>query len=213
MDGTTKKNDPGYISHKGIGFKSVFKAASQVHIQSGAFSFSFRNDQDDTGIGLVTPIPEAYNQFPVNVTTRMILTNMHDGTFDDLRAEFDDLPSTLVMFVRKIKRLKVSIHEPNEQVSEREYSYKYEEKSKYGILMKTIDETTTRVFYHVAQHMVRDLPNDPGRPNITHTDVILAFPFVESEMLGPSAKYVPIIEQQHIFAFLPIRPVGFKVQK
>lgn len=40
---STKTNTSGYIGEKGIGFKSVFKAASKVHIQSGPFSFFFEH--------------------------------------------------------------------------------------------------------------------------------------------------------------------------
>ncbi len=36
-----KKEKPGYVGEKGIGFKSVFQIASRVQIQSNAFSFSF----------------------------------------------------------------------------------------------------------------------------------------------------------------------------
>lgn len=38
---STKTVAQGYIGEKGIGFKSVFKIAQRVHIQSGPFSFSF----------------------------------------------------------------------------------------------------------------------------------------------------------------------------
>ena len=52
---STKTNAQGYIGEKGIGFKSVFKVASKVHIQSKPFSFAFQHKFGDSGLGMVTP--------------------------------------------------------------------------------------------------------------------------------------------------------------
>ncbi|KAK2483573.1 hypothetical protein H9L39_05365 [Fusarium oxysporum f. sp. albedinis] len=51
---STKTAKHGYVGAKGIGFKSVFIAASRVHIQSGNFSFEFRHNRNDPGLGMFT---------------------------------------------------------------------------------------------------------------------------------------------------------------
>src|SRR5213075_1003116 len=43
---STKYGVYGYIGEKGIGFKSVFKIARRVHVQSEPYSFAFDYDQD-----------------------------------------------------------------------------------------------------------------------------------------------------------------------
>ncbi|KAK2058584.1 hypothetical protein LY76DRAFT_635844, partial [Colletotrichum caudatum] len=53
-----KTGAQGYIGEKGIGFKSIFMVAWKVHIQSEAFSFSFRHKKGDSGIGMVVPVWE-----------------------------------------------------------------------------------------------------------------------------------------------------------
>lgn len=59
---STKTAAEGYIGEKGIGFKSVFKVAKKVHIQSEPYSFSFEHTRDssDDGLGMVTPLDEDY---------------------------------------------------------------------------------------------------------------------------------------------------------
>ena len=49
------------------------------------------------------------------------------------------------------------------------------------------------------------LPKDAARPMTDKAEVVLAFPLDEASL--------PIIEQQHVFAFLPVRKVGFNVGK
>ncbi|KKY27789.1 putative ino80 chromatin remodeling complex protein [Diplodia seriata] len=43
---SAKSDHQGYIGEKGIGFKSVFKIAKKVHIQSESYSFSFVYSRD-----------------------------------------------------------------------------------------------------------------------------------------------------------------------
>lgn len=53
---STKSGSHGYIGAKGIGFKSVFIAARKVDIQSGNFSFYFKHERGDLGLGMVLPV-------------------------------------------------------------------------------------------------------------------------------------------------------------
>jgi hypothetical protein len=52
-----KTNDGEYIGEKGIGFKSVFKAAEVVSISSGDFTFKF---DTTTFLGMVAPTWAAF---------------------------------------------------------------------------------------------------------------------------------------------------------
>ncbi len=51
---------------------------------------------------------------------------------------------------------------------------------------------------------LQNLPKDPARENKTWAEVVLAFPMDSNSM--------PHIEQQHVFAYLPMRQVGFSVR-
>src|SRR4051794_21861578 len=52
---SSKLGAQGYIGEKGIGFKSVFKVAWKVWIQSGSFSFCFKHRRGDSGMGMISP--------------------------------------------------------------------------------------------------------------------------------------------------------------
>ncbi|BCR91384.1 uncharacterized protein ACHE_70227A [Aspergillus chevalieri] len=54
----------GYIGHKGIGFKSVFKVAQRVQIQSGPFCFSFQHCRNESGLGMITPSNQEHEALP-----------------------------------------------------------------------------------------------------------------------------------------------------
>lgn len=52
---TKHGNREGYIGEKGIGFKSVFLISDRPHIISNGYSFHFRRDDCDAGLGYIVP--------------------------------------------------------------------------------------------------------------------------------------------------------------
>ena len=104
---STNKHSAGYIGEKGIGFKSVFKIAQKVHIQSGPFSFTFSHtrEDDDDGLGMITPYVEDAEELPMGVRTRMALTLLDSNKFEELASEFRAVPDTFLMFLSRLQRL------------------------------------------------------------------------------------------------------------
>jgi hypothetical protein len=102
---STKTGARGYIGEKGIGFKSVFKVAKRVHVQSEPYSFAFNYDGDlpDSGLGMVTPLHAEYNDLPSGVRTRMVLSLKADCDMEELFDEFENLPDTFLIFFGEIK--------------------------------------------------------------------------------------------------------------
>ena len=78
---STTTGAKGYIGDKGIGFKSVFKMAKVVHVQSGPFSFRFEYDRlsDDTGLEMVIPLDADFRDLPNGINTRFTLTLKDSG--------------------------------------------------------------------------------------------------------------------------------------
>lgn len=112
---STKAGVTGYIGEKGIGFKSVFKVAKKVDVQSGPFSFAFeyRPDGNDNGLGMVTAMNEGYLDLPDGIKTRMILHLSDDCDRGALGREFENLPDTLLLFLKKLRRFSVEISLPS----------------------------------------------------------------------------------------------------
>lgn len=203
---STKTNAGGYIGEKGIGFKSVFKVAHKVHVQSGLFSFAFEHerDGDDTGLGMVTPLNELHYAIPEGVRTRITLYLLRSCDKVALREDFLALPETLLLFLKKLKKLSVRIFSAEDGLEEeRDYSL-----SASGNRATIKKETSLSLphesrEYLITRRCVSDMPSDRARKGITDAEVVLAFPL--------DALNEPIVEDQHVFAFLPLRKVGYKV--
>ena len=211
---STKANSDGYIGEKGIGFKSVFKVAQKVHIQSGPFSFSFEHAQggDDDGLGMVTPMNEPFMELPAKSRTRMTLTLLKDLDLERVLTDFENVPDTLLLFLRKLQDLTIEIHRPGKTSTSLTYSK--EEHAQNGLYVANLAKFTqgnttapsSQQKFYVVKRDVKDLPHDAARvdkngKSISHATTVLAFPVDD--------KDVPILKQQHVFAFLPLRQAGF----
>ncbi|KAF2459569.1 hypothetical protein BDY21DRAFT_317672 [Lineolata rhizophorae] len=209
MGESTKSNTGGYIGEKGIGFKSVFKVAKKVHVQSGPFSFSFKHtrDSDENGLGMVTPFNEEYDDLPPSVRTRMSLTFHGISCFEQIVEDFLNLPDTLLLFLVRLERIHVKVHRSEEVTEDTEICYPRQQS--VGESLQTLTkvckqngkELRTHNKYHVVQKAIVNLPPDAARASMNHATVVLAFPINDSD--------TPIVQPQHVFAFLPVRKVGF----
>jgi len=205
---STKKVSRGYVGEKGIGFKTVFKVADRVRIQSGPFSFSFQHRRGDNPMGMITPHNEDHQALPQGIRTGIILTLSESAEVSEVTQGFRDLPDTLLLFLTKIKKIIVNVSDPSSNLqSETTYSYQCDHGSAMVKLTKVCssgalaEETTT--LYHITRRQILNLPEDDLRPLTNQAEVVLAFPVDE--------KDEPVIEQQEVYAFLPLRRVGFSV--
>jgi len=206
LGGSTKSASRGFIGEKGIGFKSVFKIASRVRVQSGPFCFAFDHGDDDHGLGMVTPINDEHEDLPANVRTRFTLTLNQHSSFGDRVNEFQNLPDTLLLFLTKLQRIVIGVNK-GDGVSETVYKYNYDALPRIGSLCKRESignslSATSRSYY-MERKTIKGLPPNQARPRISEAEVVLAFPIDEDKN--------PVIEQQHVFAYLPMRRVGFNV--
>ena len=215
VGGSTKKYSTGYVGEKIIGFKSVFKIAQKVHIQSGPFSFalSHTREDDDGGLGMITPYHEDAELLPMGVRTRMTLTLLGSIKFEELAFDFRAIPDTFLMFMSQLQRLDIELYQPDGTHTTTQYS-KQEDKENglyTTFLMKTTRqgmlESTSEQKYYTMKRDLRNLPFDEARKDkegnsIDRTTAILAFPVDEHDE--------PLLKQQYTHAFLPLRPEGFK---
>ena len=206
INASTKTNVRGYIGEKGIGFKSVFKVAKKVHVQSEPYSFAFEyeHDKNDDGLGMVTPMNEDHLDVPNGVRTRIILHLLSSCDRAALCKEFLDLPDTLLLFLRKLKRLSIRMSLPDLHESEHQYSlHSSANRVTIDKTVGSISSSSSSRHYWITRRWVTGMPADPARKKINGAEVVLAFPL--------DADDVPIIEENHIFAYLPLRKVGYKV--
>ncbi|RYO85251.1 hypothetical protein DL766_000105 [Monosporascus sp. MC13-8B] len=219
---SSKTGSQGYIGEKGIGFKSVFMAAWKVHIQSGPFSFSFTHRQGDSGMGMVKPTWEETSEELPRPLTRMTLF-LQEGEDDAeskrkrerIEQEFRDLQAQLLLFLRNLRRISVYVYDEQDcQIWSRVLTMR-DAKEANRVLLDTdssgdptvVSETRA---YHITKYTATDLSKNENRSlsaaeqaskSYTKSEIILAFPL--------TADSEPIIEHQKVFAFLPMRQMGF----
>jgi hypothetical protein len=210
----------GYVGEKGIGFKSVFMVASRASIQSGPFSFYFKHNERDLGIGMINPIwEEQPDREPYNHSTRITLI-LHDceQPSETSKQYFKALEMTILLFLKKLKRIELSFYQDEDILSSHTtYTSQYDEVSHLAIVTRTCLEGGAKTkdeseHYHVTKKQVHGLPKHDNR---TYTEkegeeradataeVVLAFQVY--------ADSVPLIRNQKVSAFLPIKDFGFSV--
>ncbi|KAI0813926.1 hypothetical protein GGR55DRAFT_486989 [Xylaria sp. FL0064] len=208
-----------YIGEKGIGFKSVFMAAWKVHIQSNALSFTLTYRIGDLGIGMISPVWQESAETLDGSFTRITLflhqyddKSIQEQRYNEIVSQFNELRGTVLLFLQNLQEIRITVYEGTGILASRT------QYTKFGtnpvVIRKTsqlgndpkVDEYR---WYHITKRMVS---NVPARENRTYadgessadatTEIVLAFPL----MGAPT----PLVEDQDVFAFLPMRPMGFK---
>lgn len=208
-----KRGRRGYVGEKGIGFKSVFKVASKVAIQSNAFSFYFQYNGGPTAaekLGMVTPIvgddPIVPDERPL---TRMSLTTNNAASYPAIVSDFQSIPETLLLFLTKLKEIRIRIRFPDtDRTSLSTFRIASDPDGTALITRIQISNREnaqqTQWRYHVVRAPIVSLPNDVARAGINDCEGVVAFPI--------DVNGSPRLHAGHdVYAFLPVRRVGFNV--
>ncbi|KAF5268247.1 hypothetical protein FOXYS1_858 [Fusarium oxysporum] len=221
---STKTAKHGYVGAKGIGFKSVFIAASRVHIQSGNFSFEFRHNRNDPGLGMVRPIwvrPTETFPSPLTRTTLYLHDQGDEDEIEHLKTviamQFDDLQETCLLFLRKLSKISVVFYDEEGNL-QRSKQFTKKKVDVYRVSLETTvvsgdESATTSQMYHITKQLATGLAQsesrdsataEEARKSLTSAEVVLAFPL--------QSDYQPHIStrRQELFAFLPFRTSDYK---
>ncbi|EXK44469.1 hypothetical protein FOMG_03183 [Fusarium oxysporum f. sp. melonis 26406] len=221
---STKTAKHGYVGAKGIGFKSVFIAASRVHIQSGNFSFEFRHNRNDPGLGMVRPIwvrPTETFPSPLTRTTLYLHDQGDEDEIEHLKTviamQFDDLQETYLLFLRKLSKISVAFYDEEGNL-QRSKQFTKKKVDDYRVSLETTvvsgdESATTSQMYHITKQLATGLAQsesrdsattEEARKSLTSAEVVLAFPL--------QSDYQPHIStgRQELFAFLPFRTSDYK---
>ncbi|KAJ4179707.1 hypothetical protein NW755_012264 [Fusarium falciforme] len=189
----------GYIGEKGIGFKSVFKAADIIHIASGYYEFKLDRNQH---LGMVLPI---HSSFPSGQRlpdhTQFLLQLKSKNDYTEIEGDLCNMEPQLLIFLKNLRVLNI-------QIGDTRKSYHIE-----GDISAALGEIATihsshqgegtsgKTKYAITRYRTSEIPKDERREGITTSEIILAFPIEHSK---------PKISPQKAFAFLPIDDFGFK---
>ncbi|CAH0052480.1 unnamed protein product [Clonostachys solani] len=222
---SSKQGAQGYIGEKGIGFKSTFMAAWKVQIESGPFTFYFEHQVGESGMGMITPIWFEPEEEFTGPGTRISLYFHDNGTPGDLADRRDEvihqlkeLQGEALLFVNKLRRINIAVFESGEDkiwsksmaLSDSPSFPQGSElrTSKFDATTGTESEMVKR--FHITKYYVFGLSRNENRSYseteeglalYSTSQVMLAFPLDQNDE--------PITEIQDVFAFMPVRKVGF----
>jgi hypothetical protein len=129
----------------------------------------------------------------------------------------EEIRPEMLLFTRRLREIEITFREaerrrethswlnnPENVVERISYNVKIEEACSqiYTITSASV-HSQTEVRYFRQEFEVPNMPNHPSRLGMTESKIILAFPF--------NAENHPIIGEQNIFAFMPLRKTRFPV--
>jgi len=205
---SSKKLDTTTTGEKGFGFKSVFGIANRVHVQSRFWSFSFRHNSHDDGLGMITPIWTDPSHHPLYKDIRTSFTlSYSDGSPDFLQRlikEFDKHKAEILFALRKLVRVVISHEHISENVRTIVFEKKGNSRDEYiDIIQRSGNgEAARKQRYRNASYVVSNMPNDDLRMQ-SESYVQIGFP-VNLEKNKP----VRLPKCQNVFAYLPVTQVA-----
>ncbi|ORY16274.1 hypothetical protein BCR34DRAFT_120049 [Clohesyomyces aquaticus] len=193
---TKRQADSGmqFIGEKGVGFKSVFQAATTVWISSRHYSFKFDKTRR---LGMIAPIWEDLPLALKSGTTTFLLKLDENYNVATLRRDLEDLDPRLLVFLRKLRRINITVVNDNGQNITKTLT----RRDTQGSIVR-LCENAECSDYIVLSHATTNLPYVESRAGIESSTILLAFP------IGSTGQ--PLIKNQKVYSFLPIRDFGLR---
>ncbi|XP_050899985.1 protein NO VEIN isoform X1 [Lathyrus oleraceus] len=208
---TKKGSNTGYIGKKGIGFKSVFRVTDAPEIHSNGFHVKFDISEGQIGFVLPTLVPpcdiellrkmaftgtDSYSDNPWNTCILLpFRSHLSEGTvINNIMTMFSDLHPSLLLFLHRLQCIKLrNLLNDTLIVMKKEIS-------EDGII-KVSHGKEKMSWFVVSQK----LQTNSIRFDVQTTEISMAFTLQESD-----DGYSPCLNQQPVFAFLPLRTYGLK---
>jgi hypothetical protein len=189
-----------YLAEKAILFRSFFRVANEVKIQSGTVSLAI------DGSGNVTSVP-LWTGLPDGMRTRLTLLLSNATSFEKLVENISSVPDTLLLFRSNLRNLQIEMY-PAGFFSPASVSWSWTRLKSEGPIRSIIRQKgilAEVLTYFIAHEELQHLPDEVDRPGTHEALVLLAFPLSEEN--------VPVIREQPVYSFLPVPlpGVGFGV--
>jgi hypothetical protein len=168
-------------------------------------------------MGMISPIWEDAMDGPPSGITRIRLFLTHNMTHainQSIMQQIEDIQATHLLFMRNIRCIKITcLDDEGVVTSSTRYSTRQITPNRISVTKEKDGSPEELANYHVTKHIARNLVRNENRKyseaeeaarTWSSSEVVLAFPLDDSWS-------DPVIKSQQIFAFLPIRSMGFKV--
>jgi predicted restriction endonuclease len=196
IGGSTKKREKarGYIGEKGIGFKSVFMVTNSPKVFSNGFHFGFNfTPEDYTSLIIPSWLENKPDYFSKKETNLVI--PLKDEVKHLISDFISEITPSLLLFLKKLRIIEVQ-----NEITKKCQTFKRLDHN--GLI--EIRHSSERNYWKTTIKSVETDPNvqEERRKDISKTEIMLAFP---SRTNGKAL----VLEEQNVFAFLPIRKFGF----
>ncbi|GFY93074.1 histidine kinase-, DNA gyrase B-, and HSP90-like ATPase family protein [Actinidia rufa] len=210
---TKKGSGAGYIGKKGIGFKSVFRVTDAPEIHSNGFHIKFDISEGQIGFVLPTGLPPC----DINLFRRLASSDAADNTdayhwntcivlpfrsnlsdvsaMNCIKSMFSDLHPSLLLFLHRLQCIRFRNVLDDSMITMRK------EIVGNGIVKVSLGKE--KMTWLVES---QELQAGTIRPDVKSTEISVAFTLQESD----NGDYIPRLDQQPAFAFLPLRRYGLK---
>ncbi|KAM7485827.1 hypothetical protein LguiA_001836 [Lonicera macranthoides] len=209
---TKKGATAGYIGKKGIGFKSVFRVSDAPEIHSNGYHIKFDITEGQIGFVLPTVVPPCdIHMFSklASMDTTQVDDNFwntcvvlpfrskfsKDFALNNIISMFSDLHPSLLLFLHRLKCIKFRNTLNDSLVVMRK------EILGHGIVNVSFGKEKMTWFVTSQKLLANAI-----RPDVQTTEISIAFTLQESG----NRNYIPRLDTQPVFAFLPLRTYGLK---
>jgi hypothetical protein len=173
--------------------------ANKVAIFSNGFNFQFDNTRGPLGMMCPTILADDNQHQTKDWTVFVLFLSLNESGLEDLKRSLATIEGEMLLFLRRLRRLTFSID--GTLISH------WVKTTKDNITAITRSgaeqETLTKKFVlHVEDNWALEALHP--RLKIHDTTTVLAFPL-------PSSCTSPILANQHLYAFLPLRRTSFTV--
>ncbi|KAK1435357.1 hypothetical protein QVD17_01118 [Tagetes erecta] len=214
---TKKASSAGYIGKKGIGFKSVFRVTDAPEVHSNGFHIKFDLTEGQIGFVLPTIVPPCDINLFTNLvslnTTNQVNTQHYNtclvlplkstsksklaetSTVDNIASMFSDLHPSLLLFLHRLQCIKFRNMLTDSFIIMRK------EIISNGLTNVSIGDETLTWFVDSKKLQANGIRKDV---NFTEISIAMALEVLEN------GSYIPKLDQQYVFAFLPLRMYGLK---
>lgn len=190
-----KSTKTGQIGEKGIGFKSLFKVAWKVRIQSGPFCFSLQHREGQNGLGMIAPINETHEQLPNAARTQFTIFLIDPDRCQDLGDRFLNC-LTMTTFLRNVEIVTAWHRDVRSTLS------RVSTNGRVHIELKQDSETSRSVEFILFKQQVAGLPPRESRPLHGSAEMTLAFPLASKSPPAVSTA------EPFAYAYLPLSAAG-----
>ncbi|KAF2008954.1 putative heterokaryon incompatibility protein [Aaosphaeria arxii CBS 175.79] len=153
-----------------------------------------------------------FNRFEDAYQTTIVLDNVSNPATNFstvLERDVKAIDPTLILFLRRIRRLHLTVVDSNpfyHSVISKRFR-RVDQTIAPGIIELIDEDTDSKLSLFKYSATAAFNGTEPRRPNVSRTDIVLAFPVAQQKPL----TYTPLIREQNlVFAYLPLGNFGFK---